>query len=224
MTPAGDRKWLRIAPIALGVVVLGAAGLSIMRSGSAPPEEPGTQAVRAQAESSHPLGVAPPSPATPPPTPTMGVAGSEPSAITWKVPDTWKSLASSSSMRIATYRPAASSGAEEAEMSVSRAGGTTDANIERWRGQFEGAAPEKRAERSVRGLKVTVVELGGTYLGGNMMPGAPSTAHKGWALLAAIVETSGSPYFFKLVGPAASVHGARAGFDALIESITPSSG
>lgn len=151
-------------------------------------------------------------------------AGSEPSAITWKVPETWQSLANSSPMRIATYHPPAASGAEAAEMSVSRAGGSTDANIERWRGQFEGPGQEKRAEKSVRGLKVTVVELGGTYLGGNMMPGAPSTPQKGWALLAAIVETPGSAYFFKLVGPAASVHGARAGFDALIESITPSSG
>jgi hypothetical protein len=226
MNADSDRKWLRIAPFALGAVVLGAAALAMMRSGT-PPEEPAK--LPPQAESSRPQGGAQPSAATaPPPAPTMGQGAGpgagEPSAITWKVPETWQSLANSSPMRIATYHPPGASGAETAEMSVSRAGGSTDANIERWRGQFEGPGQEKRAERSVRGLKVTVVELGGTYLGGNMMPGAPSTPQKGWALLAAIVETPGSAYFFKLVGPAASVHAARAGFDALIESITPSSG
>jgi len=229
MSTASDRKWLRIAPMALGVVLLGVAALSMMRSGSTSPEEPAKLALPALAGSMGPQGGALPSAASPPPTPTIAQgasvsAGGEPPAITWKVPETWQSLASSSPMRIATYHPPATNGAEAAEMSVSRAGGTTDANIERWRGQFEGAGPEKRAERSVRGLKVTVVEIGGTYLGGNMMPGAPSTPHKGWTLLAAIVDTRGSPYFFKLVGPAASVLGARAGFDALIESITPSAG
>ena len=221
-----DRKWLRIAPIVLGVVVLGAAAFAMLRSGSAP-EEPAK--LSAQAESSQPHASALPSAVSPPPAPTMGQgagpgAGGEPSAITWKVPETWQSLANSSPMRIATYVPPAAAGSEAAEMSVSRAGGTTDANIERWRGQFERAGQETRLEKSVRGLKVTVVELGGTYSGGNMMPGTPSTPHEGWALLAAIVETRGSSYFFKLVGPAASVHGARAGFDALIESIAPSSG
>jgi hypothetical protein len=228
MSAADDRKWLRIAPIALGAVVLGAGALSLIRSSSTPPEEPAKQAVSAQAESSRPQAAAlPPATAAPPPTMGQGsnpAPGGEPSAITWKVPETWQTLANSSPMRIATYRPPPASGSEEAEMSVSRAGGSTDANIERWRGQFEGSSQEKRAEKSVRGLKVTVVELGGTYLGGNMMPGAPSTPHKGWALLAAIVETPGSAYFFKLVGPATSVHGARAGFDALIESIAPNSG
>ncbi|HEV3193077.1 MAG TPA: hypothetical protein VGY54_21365, partial [Polyangiaceae bacterium] len=174
MSADSDRKWLRIAPIALGVVVLGAAALSMVRSGSAPPEEPAK--LSPQAESSGPRAGALPSAVPPPPAPTMGQgAGGEPSAITWKVPGNWQSPANSSPMRIATYRPPAASGGEEAEMSVSRAGGTTDANIERWRGQFEGSGQERRVEKSVRGLKVTVVELGGTYVGGNMMPGAPST-------------------------------------------------
>jgi len=116
-------------------------------------------------------------------------------------------------------------GAEPAELTVARAGGSTDANIERWRGQFEGGSTPKRTESTVRNLKVTVVELAGSYHAASMMPGAsPSEPHPGWALLAAIVETPGSPYFFKLVGPAAGVKATRSQFDALIASITPTSG
>ena len=39
---------------------------------------------------------------------------------------------------------------------------------------------------------------------------------------ASSVERAGSPYFFKLTGPAATVRGARPAFDALVESVVPS--
>lgn len=108
-------------------------------------------------------------------------------------------------------------------MTVVRAGGTTDANIKRWVGQFADAREEKRTERKVRGLKVTTVEIVGTFTGGGPMSmSADPGRHPGWALLGAIVETEGSPYFFKLLGPAATVSAARPEFQALIDSIVPS--
>jgi hypothetical protein len=42
-------------------------------------------------------------------------------------------------------------------------------------------------------------------------------------MLAAIVEATGSPYFFKLVGPSPQVDQARKGFDALIASVRTAS-
>jgi hypothetical protein len=54
-----------------------------------------------------------------------------------------------------------------------------------------------------------------------MLGGAP-TPHPHWTLLGAIVETSGSPYFFKMTGPQATVRAAHVAFDRLIESVTPS--
>jgi len=44
----------------------------------------------------------------------------------------------------------------------------------------------------------------------------------GWAMLAAIVESTGTPYFFKLLGPADQVDHARAAFDGLVASVAPS--
>jgi hypothetical protein len=111
---------------------------------------------------------------------------------------------------------------EGAELSVMRAGGTTDANIERWVGQMQSAGEAKKVEKTVRGLKVTVVEISGTFTGGGMT-GAQAASHANWTLLGAIVETKdGSPYFFKMTGASATVRGARPAFDAMIDSLTPS--
>jgi hypothetical protein len=125
-------------------------------------------------------------------------------------------------MRLATYDVTDSAGGERAEVSVSRAGGSTDANIQRWQGQFVDAPEGRRAEKNVRGLPVTLVEINGTYSSGGMMPGsAPASPHPGWSLVAAIVQTSATSYFFKMIGPAAKVRAARASFDALVDSLSP---
>jgi hypothetical protein len=144
-------------------------------------------------------------------------------AITWTVPARWTVAPNPNPMRLATYRvPAVQNDAEGAEATVARAGGTPEANIQRWLGQFDDAGQDTRVDKTVRGLKITVVEVNGTYTGGAMIPGTAPASHPGWALIGAIVETKGSPYFFKLIGPRATVRGARPSFDALIDSITPS--
>ena len=123
-------------------------------------------------------------------------------------------------MRIATYKiPVAGKDTEEAELSISRAGGSTEANLQRWVGQFEEAGKDTRETRTVRGMKVTTVEVGGTYLGGMM--GGAAAKKPGWSLLGAIVETQGSSYFFKMTGPTATVKNARKAFDGMLDSIAP---
>jgi hypothetical protein len=117
-------------------------------------------------------------------------------------------------MRLATYK------AGEAQLSVARAGGTVDANVDRWQAQFDGAPKAQRSAKQVHGLPVTIVRIDGTFLGAGMSSAAPEK-HENWSMLAAIVESSGSPYFFKLLGSAADVDKARAGFDSLVNSIAP---
>jgi hypothetical protein len=227
--------WTRVAPIVLGVVVLGAGALAFMRPSA--PSEPTPPASNDHAND----GDRAPTPRSDLPPGHPQVNGADPSGasapaamqpsappgqehgatITWTVPSDWQTVPNPSAMRVATYRVPG----DGAEMAVARAGGTTDANIERWRGQFAGAADDKpkRTEKTVHGLKVTIVELAGTYTAMGMMPGAaPGEPHTGWALLAAIVEAPGFPYFFKLVGPAAAVRAARPHFDGLVASISPS--
>lgn len=144
-----------------------------------------------------------------------------PSDLAWDTPKTWEKVENPSTMRKATYRiPKAAGDAEDGEMSVSQAGGSIDANIKRWTGQFENAKDEdtKRFEKKVGDFKVTVVEIKGTFTGSGM-PGAPPGPPKPqYAMLGAIVETSGSPHFFKLTGPEKTVAAARSDFDKMVDS------
>ncbi len=150
---------------------------------------------------------------------TPGASDERP-AISWQAPSEWKVRDNPSSMRIATYGVG-----DSAELTVSRAGGSLDANIDRWASQFDGSPRTERKDRTVHGVKVTVVHMAGTFIGGGgMTPGAASEPHSGWAMLAAIVESSGSPYFFKLLGPADQVERARAAFEHMVDGITPRPG
>lgn len=147
-----------------------------------------------------------------------------PTEIAWDAPATWQKDETPRPMRRATYKiPRASGDAEDAELSISQAGGTVDMNVNRWIGQFETSGPDatKRSERKVGDLKVTMLEVKGTFTGGGM-PGGPAAAAKAnFALLGAIVETAGSPWFFKLTGPEKTVEAAKADFERFVDSIRP---
>jgi hypothetical protein len=105
-------------------------------------------------------------------------------------------------------------------------GGSAEANIDRWIGQItqpNGSSSSAKAgtsKKTISGLPVTIVDLGGTYHA-LMMPGAASQEPKtGYRMIAAVVETSGGPWFFKLVGPEKTVTRWSASFDQFLNSIT----
>jgi hypothetical protein len=142
--------------------------------------------------------------------------------VLWNVPARW-TTGTGSSMRVATYAVPGAKGAEAGECAVfffaSGQGGSIDANVERWSKQFETTPAPQRSAATVAGLKVTRVQLAGTYLapGGPMMQ---STGKRpGTRLVGAIVEAPEGNVFFKLTGPAATVGAAQAEFDALVASL-----
>ncbi len=154
--------------------------------------------------------------------PTMaGAAAMEDGpALKWTLPKGWREVPNPSKMRLATYRIELAGAPEPAEMAVSVAGGSTEANMSRWIAQFDpqGQGTAKHQRRTIEGLNATVIEVEGSYAGGMGMDNAGPKS--GWALLGAIVETgSGSSYFFKLTGPKAVVASARTSFDALLQSL-----
>ena len=121
-----------------------------------------------------------------------GMQGQDPDqeqAIVWKVPAKWTVVPNPNTMRLATYHvPAAAGAPDEAELSVTRAGGSTEANVQRWIGQFADAGPDKRTEKKVHGLKIAMVEVSGTFQAGGMTPEAKGP-RPGWSLRGAVVET-----------------------------------
>jgi hypothetical protein len=226
---------IRLSPSLLLPAVLGAAVAAFLMvdrtSSSAAPTPPADTTVAA--ETPGPAGA--PSVALPPNHPAIGgmtgmsghgphggsnmmpSAGDtqEPPGILWTAAPTWQIAPNPNAMRLATYKVG-----EGSELSVARAGGSVDANVQRWTAQFDGSPKVDRSDKQVHGLKVTVVRIGGTFVGGGMSSSAPEN-HDGWAMVAAIVESTGSPYFFKLIGPSDQVDHARAAFDALVNSIAP---
>lgn len=145
-----------------------------------------------------------------------------PSEVTWEAPPAWTKVDNASPMRKATYRvPKAAGDTEDAELTVSQAGGTVEMNIKRWAGQFQHRTDTKRTQRAIGTLTVDVVELSGTFAGGGMPGMDPGAPKPGWSMLAAIVETSPAGTFFKLTGPSATVAAARGDFDKLLGSLKP---
>jgi hypothetical protein len=128
-------------------------------------------------------------------------------------------------MRLATYRvPATGGDSEPAELGVfffgNGEGGSVDANVERWIGQFSpemGATKPTRRVETVNGIRVTRVSTEGTYASG--MPGGPTTPKAHFALVGAIAEGPGGNVFFKLTGPRKTVAKAAAQFEALVRSL-----
>ncbi len=135
-------------------------------------------------------------------------------------------------MRLATYTiPPAAGDRDSGECGVyyfgPGQGGSVDANLDRWIGQFvqpDGKSSKDAAKidkRTIHGLKVTTVEVSGAYsgMGG---PRAPQGAPKpGYRLLGAIVEASQGSIFFKFTGPAKTVAQNQTTFEKLLSSLAP---
>jgi hypothetical protein len=193
-------------------------------AGSAMPTSSATTSQVTVATTDLPEQVAPlePEQELPPGHPPIDDAVGQPnddSPIDWKAPARWQLVPNTSTMRLATYRvPRAPGDTGDAEVSVTLAGGSPDANAERWIRQFDEASQKsaKRTTRKVGSFDVIGVEVQGIYSGGMGKDGA---SQPGWALLGAIVSTPTMPTFFKLTGPARSVLAARGEFDALVGSL-----
>ena len=149
--------------------------------------------------------------------------------VTLAVPKSWQEKTPSSSMRAATWAIPGKAG--EAELAVfyfgSGGAGGAQANLDRWLGQFEQADGSKSADKAkiekkeIAGMPVTTVEVTGRYVA-SMTPGAQQKHDSpDFMMLAAIVETSGGPYYYKLVGPKDTVSEARKDFRGFIESQKP---
>ena len=145
--------------------------------------------------------------------------------LKWNAPEGWKDEGSRQ-MRAATYSvPIAPGDREPAECAAyffgQSGGGSVQANIDRWKAQFQrnGQPAEAKIEkRTVHGLTVTTVESSGDYTGMGGPMAQQKTAVHNYHLLGAIVEGPGGNIFVKLTGPARTVEANRKQFDMLLAS------
>lgn len=151
--------------------------------------------------------------------------------LQYDAPKSWQARPPSSSMRLAEYVLPAVGDAEAGEMVLyyfgPNQGGSVMDNLVRWKGQLHGpdggpVPPEAVVQKSfdANGMKVTTLEVAGTYAPGAMMPGAaaPSPIQNA-ILLAAIVETPNGPWFFKGTGPAETMTANRDLFMEMLKTV-----
>jgi len=126
--------------------------------------------------------------------------------------------------------PPSQDGEPAGRMTVMGAGGSVQANIDRWCGQFaqpDGSATKDKAatkKLEIAGCTVTLVDVSGTYKDKPMGPfaGGAGVDRPNYRMLAAIVEVPDrGNHFLKFYGPAATVAAHADGFRKMVEGIVP---
>jgi hypothetical protein len=150
--------------------------------------------------------------------------------LNFTAPSTWQTRPAASTMRVAEFVvPKAAGDAEDAELIVyffgASSGGGADANVDRWIGQMQqpdGSASKDKARRdaqTINGLKVTTVDVTGTYVA-EVRPGATEHYNKpDFRLRAAVVDTPRGPYYIKMTGPAKTMAAADDDFKKFLATL-----
>jgi hypothetical protein len=121
--------------------------------------------------------------------------------------------------------PAAEGDKTDGRLTVMQAGGSIDANIDRWYGQFtqpDGSDSKSKAKvqkRVVAGQDVHVVDISGTYKD-QAGPFAPAVDKPKYRMLAAIVATEKGNFFLKFYGPERTMAKHEKAFSQMIDSLS----
>jgi hypothetical protein len=117
--------------------------------------------------------------------------------------------------------PRAAGDDQDGRLTLSVAGGSIEANIERWKGQFAGALKNDKQEQfDVAGVKVTLVDLSGDF-NDQRGPFAPAVQRKGYRMITAILPVGGQLHFIKVVGPEKTMAAHAEKIQAFIRSAQP---
>jgi hypothetical protein len=156
----------------------------------------------------------------------VGLLAESAAGLRWTAPSGWSSEGARP-MRAATYRiapaPGDSAGAECGVYFFGNGqGGSVDANIERWKEQFQRpdgkVSPAKVSARKTGRLAITTIDTAGAYSG---LAGPAAPAHgsvPGYRLLGAIVEGPGGNVFVKFTGPSKTIAVNQQKFEQLLTS------
>ena len=149
--------------------------------------------------------------------------------LTFTAPAAWHTRPAASTMRVAEFAvPKAAGDPEDADLVVYFFGvtvGSINSNVDRWIGQMQqpdGSASKDKARReaqTINGLKVTTVDLAGTYVA-EVRPGATERYNKpNFRLRAAVIETPRGAYYIKMTGPAKTMAAADADFKKFLATL-----
>ena len=149
-------------------------------------------------------------------------------AFSLEAPAGWKQVPPKSGIVETEFAVPSEGDAAPGRMTVMGAGGSVQANVDRWYGQFtqpDGSATKDKATTKtlkIAGCTITLVDVSGTFkdMPGGPFAGGQAVERPGYRMLAAIVETpdKGS-YFLKFYGPGATVATHAEGFRKMVEGL-----
>lgn len=143
----------------------------------------------------------------------MDAPAERPRGLAWTLPSGWKEVPGTG-MRLATFVPPNGLKTEGTVVALPGDSGGELANVNRWRGQI-GLPPTDEAglasSRTPLATKAGPVAVYDFTSGGTVRT----------RLIAAVVKTGDTTWFFKLMGDAAATETARPGFLTIIKGLSP---
>jgi hypothetical protein len=123
-------------------------------------------------------------------------------SLTLTAPKGWPRKKPQSTIIQAEYvLPKADGDERDGRLTLSVAGGSLEANIERWKDQFVGKLEKSHQEKiDVNGISVTLIDFSGEY---DDKPGpfAAGVKRAGYRMIGAIIPVGDQLHFVKAVGP-----------------------
>lgn len=143
-------------------------------------------------------------------------------AIALTAPPGWQRKQPSSSFIAAEFALPSDGGEDtNARLTVSTAGGSVEANLQRWKSQFDPLTEEKPVETvDVDGISVTIVDLSGDFNDARG-PFAPPVARSDYRMIAAIIPVDGQLHFVKATGPQKTMASYAVAIHEFIRSVRP---
>jgi hypothetical protein len=122
--------------------------------------------------------------------------------VSLTAPEGWSRKQPQSTFIQAEYLlPRAAGDTSDARMTLSVAGGTIEANIDRWKDQFGGTPAEAKQETmTANGMSITLVDFRGDF-NDQRGPFAPAVKRADYRMIAGIIPAHGQLLFVKAVGP-----------------------
>ena len=141
-------------------------------------------------------------------------------ALEMTVPEGWKAVRP----RVGIIEHEMSIPAKEGDDSPGRltimgAGGSIEANIDRWRGQFSKLESDEVKKEKIAGQEVHFIEFSGDFRD-QAGPFAPAVEKKGYTVLAAIIVTEKrGNYFLKFYGPKGTIEENKKKFEKMVQDM-----
>lgn len=139
--------------------------------------------------------------------------------LAWSIPAGWQNMGRGAMAQVELAVPGSTNYQTRAKF-YTGIGGSVDDNLARWTRQmtYSGGPIEPRVEeRTLDGIKVTIIAMEGTYADG--MPGGALVNRDLFAFRAAVAEGPRGNVYIKMVGPEEDIYEIEAQWQRMVSSI-----